>query len=342
LNRTTNIVKNQNTPIDAVIIWVNGDDSSHKEKLNKYLQSIGHVPKMANATRFRETGELEYCIASLLQYSPWIRKVFIVSDAQTPSFMSLIEKSSYSNRIEVVDHLTIFSGYEENLPTFNSRSIASLIWRIPGLSENYLFLNDDFILIRPVSPNDFFNNDCIVVRGTWKFQHKYRLDKLLIRIFCPKRHKQSVQSTRPKLSHAQASAATIAGYKRRFFSAPHVPHPQLKSLLQKFYSEHTDILNKNIKFRIRSNEQFLPDALTTHLAFYYSKAEINNKLKSMILKMGKISNRLLRYKLALARFNRRLVFVCIQDLERAKPKTRKILIDWLNSHVGKLTNLIHE
>jgi len=342
LNRTTNIVKNQNTPIDAVIIWVNGDDPSHKEKLNKYLLSIGHVPKIANADRFRETGELEYCVVSLLRYAPWIRKIFIVSDAQIPSFIPLIEKSSFSNRVEVVDHLTIFSGYEENLPTFNSRSIASLIWRIPGLSENYLFLNDDFIIIKTVTPNDFFFKDSIVIRGIWKLQHKYRIDKVLIRILCPKRYKQTVQSTRPKLSHAQASAASIASYKLRFFSAPHVPHPQIKSILQKFYSEHSDILNKNIKFRIRSNEQFLPDALTTHLAFSYSKAKVNNKLKSKTLKMGKISNTMLRYRLSLVGINRRLAFVCIQDLERAKPKTRKILIDWLNSRVGKLSDFIHE
>ena len=36
------------------------------------------------------------------------------------------------------------------LPTFNSCAIESQLHRIPGLAECYLYLNDDFFLLRPL------------------------------------------------------------------------------------------------------------------------------------------------------------------------------------------------
>lgn len=56
--------------IDAVVTWVNGEDPAHREKLNAYLASIGHRPKIASPNRYRETGEFAYCIASLLKFAP--------------------------------------------------------------------------------------------------------------------------------------------------------------------------------------------------------------------------------------------------------------------------------
>ena len=84
-------------PIDAVVTWVDGADPLHREKLNAYLESIGHVPEAAHPTRFRETGEFEYCIASMLKFAPWLRKIFILTDNQTPEFMALVRRSPNSD-----------------------------------------------------------------------------------------------------------------------------------------------------------------------------------------------------------------------------------------------------
>jgi hypothetical protein len=45
------------------------------------------------------------------------------------------------------------------LPVFNSRPIEFCIHRIAGLAERFIYFNDDFILGRPVSPEDFFLPD---------------------------------------------------------------------------------------------------------------------------------------------------------------------------------------
>ena len=69
---------------------------------------------------------------------------------QTPSWLR-----SDHPRISVVDHGEIFDA--ASLPTFNSHAIESRLHHIEGLSEHFLYLNDDFILGRPVSPQLFFS-----------------------------------------------------------------------------------------------------------------------------------------------------------------------------------------
>ncbi len=47
---------------------------------------------------------------------------------------------------------------EEYLPTYNSAAIELNLHRIEGLSENYLYFNDDVYLIRDSQPSDFYKN----------------------------------------------------------------------------------------------------------------------------------------------------------------------------------------
>jgi len=216
-------------PIDAVVTWVDGADPAHRAKLNAYLESIGHIPEAAHPTRFRETGEFEFCIASMLRYAPWLRKIYILTDNQTPGFMSMVSKSPNSERIIVVDHKTVFEGYEQYLPTFNSRSLGTILWRIPGLADHFLILGDDQVLLQEVWPEDFFRGDKMVVRGGWHAQYDYRWDlrlKKLFNIGGTKKNNNIIP--RPGMRMGQASAGIIAGYKKKYFRMPHNHQPHIK------------------------------------------------------------------------------------------------------------------
>ena len=57
-------------------------------------------------------------------------------------------------RISLVRHEDIIS--LEYLPTFNSHVIGSCLHRIPGLSEHYIYFNDDVLLLHPIKPTDAF------------------------------------------------------------------------------------------------------------------------------------------------------------------------------------------
>jgi MFS family permease len=43
-----------------------------------------------------------------------------------------------------------------------------MLWRIPDLAEDFLYVNDDFAIVQPVQPTDFFRDGRVVLRGRWK------------------------------------------------------------------------------------------------------------------------------------------------------------------------------
>ncbi|ASB51097.1 stealth family protein [Alkalitalea saponilacus] len=321
--------------IDAVITWVDGQDPKHSEKLNRYLTSIGRRPPSAHSTRFNEAGEFIYCIASILRFAPWIRKIFIVTDEQTPDFMSLIEKSSFANRVLIIDHKVIFKGYESNLPTFNSLSIESLLWRIPDLSERYIYLNDDYLFIRPVKAESFFIDNKIVVRGKWETQQSERWYNSLY-------HLVKKEKNRVKNRIAQALSAKITGYSKKYFRVPHNPHPQFKSLQSDFFSNNEDLLTSNIKYPLRSEEQYVPTALTNHLAFKNKRAIIDNRYKTIRLKLNKLTYRHLKIKLFFADRDKNTAFTCLQSLDMANDKVKQETLHWLERRIGSLESVMGE
>lgn len=319
--------------IDAVVTWVDGSDPAHQEKLNRYLQSLGHRPATASASRFQETGEFAYCIASLLRFAPWLRRIHILTDRQTPPFMADIQAAGLGDRVRVVDHAEAFAGLEDCLPTFNARSLNSVVWRIPGLAEQYVFLNDDFVLLRPVPADQWFRAGRMVVRGHWSLQPALRPDKWV---------QQSEQGRRPGNRESQARAAALAGFRWRYLRAPHNPHTQLRSVLAAWFESHPDCLHRNCRYRLRSNDQFLADALCTHLALRQGRAVVDNRLRTLRLLMDQLSVSELEQKAQRALTDERYAFACLQSLERAAPEVQAATFAWLDQQVGSLDTVLKD
>ena len=69
--------------------------------------------------------ELRYSLRSVELYAPWIRRIFIVTNGQIPSWLNMSHP-----KVEVVPHSRIFPN-SSHLPTFSSPAIESNIHRIP-------------------------------------------------------------------------------------------------------------------------------------------------------------------------------------------------------------------
>ena len=331
-------------PIDAVITWVDGADPAHKAKLDLYFgRSAESRPAGANASRFHDSGEINYCVASLLKFAPWLRTIYILTDSQTPPLMKLVANTAYADKIRLVDHRDIFAGYEEYLPTFNTRSITTLLWRIPGLAENFLYLNDDFVLIQPTQPEHFFVADKLVLRGEWKrFADKNPGKK--ISAWIKKTLGMPVVNPDKRASYATAMelAARILGFNERYYALPHNPHPCKKSLLQDFYRNKPEVLQKNLSFRLRSVEQYVSESLMAHLAIKSGSALLDNRFKTLQLKPGEQSFAKTRRKLMRANSDKNIIFACIQTLEKGPQESRALILDWLAMRVGVLPQVIDE
>ena len=100
-------------------------------------------------SRFRDNDELKYSLRSLFKFAPWVRKVFIVTNDQIPSWLNV-----HHPRVVLVSHADIFANHS-HLPTFSSPAIESNLVNIAALSERFIYMNDDFFLAMPVWPDDF-------------------------------------------------------------------------------------------------------------------------------------------------------------------------------------------
>jgi hypothetical protein len=123
--------------VDLVCLWVSGQDPKHREKRNYWLQQSGLLPRVFNPdVRYVDEDELRYALRSVELFAPWVRKIFLVTDDQVPSWLDRGHP-----RVEVIDHTQIIE--PRWLPTFNTKVIINGLHRIPGLSEHFIYTNDD-------------------------------------------------------------------------------------------------------------------------------------------------------------------------------------------------------
>ena len=131
--------------VDAVYTWVNHADPVWQELWQTSFPEEGFDPD-----RYTNNDELRYSLRSLHKYAPWINRIYVVSNCSRPEWLR------DDNKVVWVSHEEIFPD-RQVLPTFNSHSIEACLHRIPGLSEQFIYLNDDFVLGQPCLPTDFFD-----------------------------------------------------------------------------------------------------------------------------------------------------------------------------------------
>ncbi|MEZ5462737.1 stealth family protein [Dokdonella sp.] len=319
-------------PVDAVITWVDGSDPAHQERLANHLAAAGiSRPPEAHSTRFNDAGEIEYCIRSILRFAPWFRKIHIVSDAQTPAILDRLAGTPFADRFRVVDHRQIFRNFEQHLPTFNSRSIISMLWRIEDLAEQFVYFNDDMFLLRDVTPDDFFREGRVVQRGSWRMQSDATIPGRLMNALKRLRGKRK---DRVGNLDSQQMSARIAGFPDRYYRLYHNPFPMRRSTLQTFFGEHPDLLEKNCSYRLRSNEQFKTEAVATHLEFLHDNAIVDNSLHVVQLKPSEQLPARVRSKMSKADFDESAAFVCVQSLELAAEPLQREIVEWLDRRIG--------
>ncbi len=143
--------RNKKNKIDLVYCWVNGNDENWQIKKNKYLSELKE-DQSNNNCRFIDNNELKYSLRSVEKYAPWINHIYIITDNQVPDWLN-----TNHPQISIIDHKEILP--PEALPTFNSLAIESCMHKIPGLSEYFLYGNDDCFFSDYVTPDFFYSRD---------------------------------------------------------------------------------------------------------------------------------------------------------------------------------------
>lgn len=136
--------------IDFVVTWVDGDDPDWRADRQRALNGTLAPPSSEETTsRFRSWDTFRHWFRAVERYAPWVNRIHVVTSGQRPKWLDVNHP-----RINLVPHADIIP--PANLPTFNSHAIEAHLVLIPGLSEKFVYFNDDMFLVSPVTPEFFF------------------------------------------------------------------------------------------------------------------------------------------------------------------------------------------
>ena len=310
--------------IDAVITWVDGSEPNYQRKHKEHLSNNDTIKR-----QYLQANEINLCVASILKYAPFIRKIFIVTDKQSPNLDSVKHIIS-KEKIEIVDHEEIFRDNIEFLPTFNIRSIDALLFKIKDLSEKFIYFNDDMFLVKKTNPEDWFVGDKAVLTGNWVKTYNKKPIKIISQKI------KSFFNMRPSFNASQSKAANIAGFNSKYFKSYHCGRPQIKSVIKDFYNKNPEKLVDQIKYKIRDDRQYMPYSLCWHLLIkktLFIESSISKLVE--IKKARELSPRQLINLLNKIDTQADIKFLNIQDLNLASDVTQQVFQKWFFKKLRK-------
>ena len=126
-------------PIDVLIKYIDLKD----EKLNR--TGIKTIQKDY------EKGEIKYCVRSILQNIPWIRKIYILMPNDEVKYF--LPKEQINDKILYVKDKDLL-GFDSE----NNNAFLCNIYKMKqfGLSENFIYMDDDYFIARPINKSEMF------------------------------------------------------------------------------------------------------------------------------------------------------------------------------------------
>lgn len=244
-------------PIDVVYTWVDGADPQWREKLNQHRLRAGYHAEATSPSRFHSRDELRYSLRSLFMYAPWVRHVYLVTDEQVPEYLD-----TNHPKITVVDHKDLAPD-PSVLPVFSSNAITTWLHRIPGLSEHYLYLNDDMFFGRLVAPHRFFDPSgiCRVFPGN------------SVRPFGPT---DPADLPHINLSRNIRTLIEEASGKTFTHAIKHTPYPQRVSVHQEMEERFREVYERTARHRFRHHDDIAGDQLFHYYARVTGRAVVGS------------------------------------------------------------------
>ena len=237
--------------IDIVVLWVDG--SNPERTVTSQVVDLNQ--EIDGEQRYRDYGVFNYWFRMIEKHAPWVNHVYLVTNGQKPEWLNLEHP-----KLRWITHKEFMP--EEYLPNFNSSAIELNLHRIEGLSENYLYFNDDMYLIRDSQPSDFYKNnqpkllavyDALV---PWSpFTNVYHNDVELIYRHFP--NKKALKSSPWKFFNYRYGSLILknllllpwgpTGYVNQ-----HLPVPMKKSTLAHLWEIEGEILDRTSRNKIRN------------------------------------------------------------------------------------------
>lgn len=242
--------------IDFVLPWVDSSDAEWIKQRNEYL---GIRCGQNLDSRFRDWENLQYWFRGIEKFTPWVNHIYFVTWGHIPLWLNRNHP-----KLTVVKHEDYIP--EQYLPTFSSHPIELNMHRIKGLSEQFVYFNDDTFIINKMEPEDFFRKGlprdyCIetaLVQDDINnpFASILMNDAALVNMHYSK--KEVIRRNWRKWFHPVYGTMVFRNMLmlpyREFssFKYSHISSPFLKSTFEKVWSEEEEVLDRVCRTRFRS------------------------------------------------------------------------------------------
>ena len=302
-----------NNQIDVVWTYVNG---SEENWIKTYEESIN--TKLERA-RYRDYGTLKYSMRSVYENVPFeIHWHLIVQDEyQIPTFLDKSKLKYYNDEstaesLRIIYHKDIFPDAEEILPTFNSNAIESVMYRIKGLNECFIYLNDDFFINSPIDVSDVFHSD-----GRMKVYFNTLISKPII--------------TQPKNWH-KTITVSMETFKKQYpqdnvnlYYTAHQMYFYRRSVLKELHEIFKEKIDYTIRQHVRSQQDIVLNFLHGHYmareGLGYPIFEHPSMLSFYVIKGSLIKNKVGFDKMA----KKDVPFIVLNDEIKSKRDTKKVI-----------------
>lgn len=253
--------------IDFVITWVDMNDPEWQREFNKYCNRGNNSKNGTSKARFRDYGFLRYWFRGVEKYAPWVRKIHFISSGQVPDWLDV-----NNPKINLVHHKDFIP--LQFIPTFNSVVIERYLHRIPGLSEHFVYFNDDFYIINKVEKERFFRNglpcDIAVFEYNPSWSQWYKRIKNNIRIINRHFDKENVMMKwHDKWFDRSYGTKARWNYILKFYNkfitlrTPHNAQPYLKSTFEEVWAAAEKELTETSSNRFRALSDYTPELFRT-------------------------------------------------------------------------------
>ncbi|WP_295860728.1 Stealth CR1 domain-containing protein [uncultured Fibrobacter sp.] len=306
--------------IDFVVLWVDGADKKWQEEKAKYQYLATGKKVDVSANRYRDWGVMPYWFRAIEKCAPWVRKVHFVTCGQKPEWLN-----TDCPKLNCVNHSDYIPA--ENLPVFNSHPIEIGMHKIEGLSDKFVYFNDDTFLLRPVDPSFFFRNGLpvqyaalhpIVPQGQLANSIVTHVTANAVTII--NRHFDSRKQIREnwkkwfmpnKVGLKTALLNFLYSRHSAFigFGNAHLPVPMLKSTIEEVWKNEPEILGETRKSRFRA----ITDV--SQYVFRYWGLASGNFYPTSLKKLGRKFNLGVDTSVFRAIENRSHNMICLQDDE---------------------------
>lgn len=243
--------------IDFVLTWVDGADREWQEERRKYNPAKGADD---SAARYRDWDNLQYWFRGVEKFAPWVNRIYFVTCGHVPSWLNAAHP-----KLKLIRHSDYMD--PEYLPTFNINSIELNFHRIPELSDQFVYFNDDMFLLNAVAEEDFFKNglprDCCIETALVQddirnpFAAMLMNDAALVNMHYSKSQvikKQWKKWFSPAYGKMALRNLLMLPYRDfSSFKYTHLPSAFLKSTYEQLWKEEREVLDEVCRNRFRTS-----------------------------------------------------------------------------------------